>query len=188
MPAEKQELNQMLTFLSDIIDLLNPTHLILLKFYVQAWAKINIQGRELMLNPTSTKPKTHLGIPKTRRLLSLNKKQPLKKWLELTPKPQPKYVQVSYIHIKYNNQKLRQKHVEITSNNQKKHAKSIFPKNAFKEPILHWYQWQVHKVPSRPMVLLWNLASLVPKPIQQLILDHPGSRGFSDGWFILRNQ
>ena len=71
---------------------------------------------------------------------------------------------------------------------QQKHAKSIFPKNASKEPILHWYQWQVHKVPSRPMLLLWNLASLVPKPIQQLILDHPGSRGFSDGWFILRNQ
>lgn len=63
----------------------------------------------------------------------------------------------------------------------KKHAKSTFPKNAFKEPILHWYQWQVHKAPSRPMVLLWNPASLVPKPIQQLILDHPGSRGFRMG-------
>lgn len=46
MPTEKQELYQMLTFLSDIIDLLNPTHLILHKFYVQAWAKINIQGIE----------------------------------------------------------------------------------------------------------------------------------------------
>lgn len=36
-------------------------------------------------------------------------------------------------------------------------------------------------MPSRPMVLLWNPASLVPKPIQQLILDHPGSRGFRMG-------
>lgn len=63
----------------------------------------------------------------------------------------------------------------------KKSMQSIFPKNASKEPILHWYQWQVHKVPSRPMVLLWNPASLVPKPIQQLILDHPGSRGFRMG-------
>lgn len=77
MPAEKKELNQMFTFyLHELIDLLNPTHLILPKFY----AKINLKGIELMLNPNLHQTQNTPQDSKNQKIAVFQKKkQPLEK-------------------------------------------------------------------------------------------------------------
>lgn len=134
-----------------------------------------------MLNPNLHQTQNTHSDSKTRRLLSFNNKQPLKKIVGANPKTN----QNMYLTSTSKTTTKRK-----SDKNMSKSLPTTFPKNAStQEPILHWYQWQVHKVPSRPMVLLWNLVSLVPKPRQQRIPDHPGSWG-GPGWVVnlLRNH
>lgn len=139
----------MLTFLSDIIDLINPTQAILHKFYVQAWAKIDIQGIELMLYLTS---KNTPSDSKTRRLLSFNNKNNL--WKKMVgAKPTP--TKIYFLHHPHQKQQpknptktCRNHFQQPNKNMQNQSSPKKLPRNPFstgtngrciKCPVAQWY-------------------------------------------------